>query len=540
MSFKHGSAKIFLFLVFILCSFRALSASLMEINKVNEEGSIDYADDSLEIVDISDFYKRVFGDSYDTNWDSLIKKYGKGATVDTKRLPYLDSWYPEKSGGTNVNINSSEQAVVKDKIFIDDPNIDGALDKYDMAFYSGKKTAAKWELENHTRKEPSWFGHCNGTSAAVARFQNPRKSVYRPKGCRVGSSSCIKFTPQDIRALLSEISMNAKAKFISGNRCSKSKKDIEEESRKINAETMDACQDVNPATFHIALVNFLARKKQTLIFDKSMDAEVWNYPIYKYAFSYEKKSLSSALKELGVSASRWVFNPNAKDFVRVSMNVYYRDPLTRNFKGAGSTQTKVNGENTYKIINYGYILELDANDNIIGGEWSKDSYKKHPDFIWMPFEPAAPTGNTSKGNPEISNEHVISMWAESMSFDEEDPFRSQPQSVAYDIRFYPTYNADNWGEDTGYYQVYLNGINAPYVFRDGSTSVSIESAGKLKDGAKFKAYLNSKLIAYKALDDGKAVFTAKPIRGLNELKIVWSEANIDTVSLNWTYYLYSN
>jgi len=38
---------------------------------------------------------------------------------------------------------------------------------------------------------------------------------------------------------------------------------------------------------------------------------------------------------------------------------------------------------------YKYVLELDENDNIIGGEWTEN---KHPIFIWAPAENEEPRG----------------------------------------------------------------------------------------------------------------------------------------------------
>ena len=522
-------------------SIHASSSSLYDIVKTNEDGLVDYAEDSYELRDISDFYQRVFGDDYETNWNEL-NKY-KSGSVASQRVPYLDSWYPEKSGGTNVNIAPSswtEQdngtkpnwAIVNsDDEFINQPSVMGALDKYDKAFFGAKSTAAKWERDNHTRKTPDWYGHCNGTSAAVARFQNPEKSVYRPKDCTPGSKYCTKFTPRDIRALLSEIAMNAKAKFISGNRCSKTKDEIEDSPRRLNSLAMDSCQDINPASFHIALVNFIRKQGQTLIFDKSQDKEVWNYPLYSYDYSAEKVSISKALSVVGVSKSSWIFNPAAKDFVSVTMNVDYRNPSTRNFNYVGSkTRNK-------KTLTYKYILELDANDNIIGGEWSKENYSSHPDFLWMPFEPAVATGDRGRGNPMISNENVISIWAESMGFSESDPFRNQPKDIAYDIRFYPE-DSEDWGHNTGYYQVLLNGINAAYVFREEPTEVTIDAGSKIKDGVTFRAYLNGKSVALETIRNGKARFTISPPEGLSELKFVWSTSDIPTTSLNWTYTIF--
>lgn len=33
---------------------------------------------------------------------------------------------------------------------------------------------------------------------------------------------------------------------------------------------------------------------------------------------------------------------------------------------------------------YTYLLELDADNQIVGGEWMGDSLSDHPDFLWLP------------------------------------------------------------------------------------------------------------------------------------------------------------
>jgi hypothetical protein len=42
---------------------------------------------------------------------------------------------------------------------------------------------------------------------------------------------------------------------------------------------------------------------------------------------------------------------------------------------------------------YEYILELDQEENIIGGEWVGNSRADHPDFIYVPIGP--PNDDTS-------------------------------------------------------------------------------------------------------------------------------------------------
>ena len=130
--------------------------------------------------------------------------------------------------------------------------------------------------------------------------------MFRPSGCSPGPG-CVEFTPYDIRALLAEISMNAKAKFISGNRCRKTIEEFEaEEERDLRLfpQTMDACDDINPGSFHIGLVNFLGRQKQPLIFDRNRDEEVWNYPVYRFSSYVEGLSESEAVQIFNCESDR--------------------------------------------------------------------------------------------------------------------------------------------------------------------------------------------------------------------------------------------
>lgn len=55
---------------------------------------------------------------------------------------------------------------------------------------------------------------------------------------------------------------------------------------------------------------------------------------------------------------------------------------------------------------YHYILELDGEGNIIGGEWVGESKTNHPDFFWLPVRPIS-------GNPHIKLETLREMVRES-------------------------------------------------------------------------------------------------------------------------------
>jgi hypothetical protein len=491
------------------------------------KGPAIYATDLVELEDIRDFYKRVFGvDAYTTAWSEL-DKYRSG-TVDSSRIPYTDSWYPERTGGTNVPAGNNS-----------------ALAKYDAAFNAGQTSAVQWERANHNRPTPNWYGHCNGTGVTVTRFQNPLRNVTRPRGCTPGSAGCTEFTPADIRALLSEINMNAKAKFISGNRCRLTFAQIR--SRPIERavpQVMDECDDVNPGSFHAALVNFIGRQKQPLVFDEHQDEEVWNFPIFSYDYTAEGPwteeqaitALRNSIRDPNNNAnsafppmSSWIFNPRAVSFMHVNLNVGYRE-ATFDTSGAGTKPAP-------RVASYEYILELDANNNVIGGEWMGPSRTYHPDFVWMPFEPAEPTGDNSRGNPFLSNTEVIKLWAESMGFNPDDPFHDKPKNT-YDVRFFPLGDLA-WGYVRGYYRLLLDGRSTGTAFLGKKTHLRIEVEEVLKSDATVEVTLNGQPIQGGSIQDGKLdlLFDSPP--GINLLNLRWTSGRVDTAELNWDFRFYA-
>jgi len=472
-----------------------------------------YASDRVELDDIKDFYRRVFGgpdDDYSTDW-VFLDQFRNGSVIP-ERIPYRDSWYPERDGGTNVN---------------------GALTRYDQAFYRGTSTAARWERENNTRQTPAWYGHCNGTSVAAANFQNPQRSVARPRGCELDQNiNCVIFTPADIRALLAEINMNAKAKFISGNRCRLSVEELANNrpARRPNPQVMDACDDVNPGSFHVGLINFLGRKKQPLIFDFNRDLEVWNYPVYAYSYTPEGPlTEQQAIERLGVNADRWIFNPKATSWYAVTMVITYRR-APRGFDGAGSTPT--GDEETYT-----YLLELDDEGKVLGGEWTGRSATNHPDFLWMAFEPAEPTGSPSRGNPHVSNSEVISIWAESVGLDPGNPFRDKPKNP-YDVRFFPTADID-WGDVKGYYRLILDGRSTGTVFRGKKTHLRILVSDNLKENATVDLFHNGKSLGRQRPSDGRIDLIFDSLSGINYLNLKWDSGRISSTEIDWEFRYYA-
>lgn len=477
-------------------------------------GEVDYASDQAKTDEIRAFYKRLFGrDEYSLAW-SEMEKYRSGSGLP-ERKPYVDSWYPYSSGGTDAY---------------------GALSLYDKAFHQGTPRAASWEATNHGSAGEPWWGHCDANAAMTIRFKNPRLSVARPRGCDPRSrASCTVFQPSDIRALLAEINKNALAKFLAGGEpCDKTAEELASQPfPRSRPQVMDNCEDANPASFHAALTNFLGRMKQPLIFDISADAEIWNYPVYSYS-SVPRGPLTTAeaLRAMGLSGSSWIFNPKAASFYQLTTTVYYR--ASRNdLTGAGTIPEALN-EKTYS-----YILELDRQGQVIGGEWIGASRLDHPDFVWMPFEPTDPTGSTKLGNPFVSNDEVIKLWAESVG-ENPLPYLNREAHDPFGVLFHPR-TQEEWGRVNGSYRISLDGRWTGASFLGKQTVMRIETEGMLQESsqAQVEVKVNGKALRQVPLERGTAEmqFDARP--GINVISLRWINAQLSTSVLDREFRFYA-
>lgn len=98
---------------------------------------------------------------------------------------------------------------------------------------------------------------------------------------------------------------------------------------------------------------------------------------------YEKTDFELALRIVGEGGgipTEYVFNSEAEKFV------YVRTELDYITESSASTDGNLAAEiDRYtKTNSYEYILELDGEGRITGGEWVGASKKNHPDFFWLP------------------------------------------------------------------------------------------------------------------------------------------------------------
>ncbi len=222
---------------------------------------------------------------------------------------------------------------------------------------------------------PTWFGICDGWTAASILFQEPLHEV---------AQNGVTFKVQDIKALLTIVSTAAVSRFTSG-RCEeinkKGKMEYDADGRPI-----PACRDTNPGTFHVLLGNYLGLRGKAFAADRTFDQEVWNHPIRKYRVVAQQVVTAEAANRLleavhpDPPATGYRFNPAAASLLHVKTDVSYV------IESAAETDGPLARDmGTYTlVVRYEYVLELDAAGAILGGEWVGDSKRDHPDFLWLP------------------------------------------------------------------------------------------------------------------------------------------------------------
>jgi hypothetical protein len=98
--------------------------------------------------------------------------------------------------------------------------------------------------------------------------------------------------------------------------------------------------------------------------------------VYGYAAAtYAVKVVSG-----GQIPTTYAFNSNAAKLFYVHMDVDYISEASS--ETDGNLASKID-QYTHKD-SYDYVLEVDAAGKVIGGEWTGNSKRKHPDFVWLP------------------------------------------------------------------------------------------------------------------------------------------------------------
>ena len=222
----------------------------------------------------------------------------------------------------------------------------------------------------------TWTGICHGWSGAVHMgLKQPQNAV---AATDVTGRYSIVFYPSDIEAYLSFLWSDSSPPSIqAGQRCKQAVIAKDPYNRPLDP----ACLDSNAMTWHLAITNRVGLYGISFVMDADAAAQVWNYPVSSYDYSYFNPRTFESTHNLkqAIAPIQYVLtdkftpyrSPKAKYLVGIVMDVFHPAliaPRTGSPKG-----------NTMHSETYAYDLELDANYNIVGGEWYSHD---HPDFLW--------------------------------------------------------------------------------------------------------------------------------------------------------------
>ena len=219
---------------------------------------------------------------------------------------------------------------------------------------------------------PLWWGLCHAWATASLLHPEPRHAV---------QYNGVTFAVSDLKALLTLVYNTSRTKQISG-RCERDKRDLpaDRAERPLEAD----CRDSNPGTYHLMLANYVGLDRRSFVEDRSIDRDVWNQPIRAYHVrKMHEISARKASRVLGVRHTDYPYNGRATRFAYVQTQVDFVREATAEIDGyLGDRIDKFTFSDVYE-----YVLELDAQGQIIGGEWAGRSKLNHPDFMWLPLGP---------------------------------------------------------------------------------------------------------------------------------------------------------
>jgi subtilisin-like proprotein convertase family protein len=234
----------------------------------------------------------------------------------------------------------------------------------------------------------TWWGLCHAWVPAA---------ILEPEPGRTVTVNGVEFTVSDIKALMITMYDRSSAHML-GSRCNDQEVERDDQGRALNS----ACRDTNPGSFHVVITNMLGKMKRAFAEDRTMGYQVWNQPIMGYQILKEEEFTEEQVMEKLDHADKKfhdVFDsPEAVAWRYVKMDVDYLSESSANEDGP-----LVGNINSYtKTDHYEYILELDKDNNIVGGEWINYSVDTHPDFLWLPIRAYG-------GNPHMTYANVKSL-----------------------------------------------------------------------------------------------------------------------------------
>ena len=323
---------------------------------------------------------------------------------EAERVPWTDSYWPKHEGGIAHRWQTGEErdypllgleelsALTPEELARLSPT-----EKYDLLVGNYQYTLTYRAQAESPASASSWTGYCHGWTSASIHYEEPQPVVMtNPDGLE------IPFGSSDIKALLSYFA----GEVVHNTRYPESAMPWATTPRGIgtlclsNNPATPSCQDTDAGAFHVVLTNQLGLRQEAFGIDATTTAEKWNQPVHRYA-----------TEVLGTRPPSPGASPNAVEEKLTRSHVTWTveveptwDPLLGTPGHKDTTET------------YTYTVELDADGQIIGGQWVV-LFDDGSDYtLQEAIEVLQTRDENNDGTPDLSEDQIEGVIWEHFSF----------------------------------------------------------------------------------------------------------------------------
>ncbi|GMF13044.1 unnamed protein product [Phytophthora lilii] len=352
-----------------------------------------------------------FGESLVTDFTTLKNEYSEGAAPKT---PWPGSYWPTYQDGINVIWKSGEKSAsekyaiaygLEPTDFKNKVSANTGIDSRSSSTKCTVDTDCKSRNDGSVcaiRKGassgyciPTWYGICHAWSPAALLEDEPKCDVVKN-----GQT----FHVMDIKALITDIYDGSEITTIfTGARFNgpDTPVSMDDYGRYKSA----ARRDLGAGFFHLAISNILGKNKQSFVLDVTAGSQVWNQPVRSYSVQTMELVDADEASQQYFGTTPYPFNSEkvylayVKTTLSWIVEAYADGPLVATQKVDSYTVSD----------DYEYLLELDANYAVVGGEWVGPSTKDHPDFLWFPTAKPDASTVTSTGLSYANVQELLEM-----------------------------------------------------------------------------------------------------------------------------------
>ncbi|EEY60772.1 glycoprotein elicitor-like protein [Phytophthora infestans T30-4] len=278
-----------------------------------------------------------FGSKMEVNFQALKQQYLSGQAPMT---PWASSYWPTYQDSIN-HVWKTGEASASEKY----AKAPVCTTSSDCTSRKDGSVCAKRDGMSSGYCIPAWLGICHAWAPAAILEPEPQCDV---------TKNGVTFHVMDIKGLLTSLYDGASIKTVfTGARFNGS--DSPANKDQYGRFTDASRRDLGAGFFHIAITNIMAKHNQPFVVDVTSGAEVWNQPVRSF------KVQNMDLVDTHVASMRYFGVPSYPFSDKMVHLAYVKTSFS------------------WVVESYKDGPLLDADYNIIGGEWFNED---HPDFFY--------------------------------------------------------------------------------------------------------------------------------------------------------------